>query len=142
MHAAALLQLTYLQSYEQMGVLQLTCLRGCECSTLTIDAMLPSQSLATLNTTITPLTQSRACVLQLVNVARATAGLWVQGAPQPSMCPEKSPPEPCTKLKVVALSISSIDVDNDADVWAAIRSVGTASGRSTEVNGAIGLDFL
>uniref|UniRef100_A0A7S0P484 Uncharacterized protein n=1 Tax=Calcidiscus leptoporus TaxID=127549 RepID=A0A7S0P484_9EUKA len=131
--ATAVLQLTYLQSYEQMGVLRVSCLQGCTCAPLTLDALLPAQTLATLNTTMLTLTQSRACRVRLANVARGP----------PDGCPAKVPPEPCEKLKIVAASVSSIGRATEAEIQEATRSIRAGSTeRSTEVNTAIGLDFL
>ena len=111
-----------------MGTLRLDCVRGCECEAHTIDALLPSQRLATLNTSALRLTQSSACVVRMANVRRADAG-----------CPQ----EPCSKLKVVALSVSSIDALSQEEVQAVMRTIGAAAAeRTEELNTAVGLDFL
>ena len=80
--ASAALALTYLASYERMGVAVVTCVSGCSCTPRTIDALQFAQpasasgsselarnvSIATV--VEVPVTSSRACVVRLVNTPR------------------------------------------------------------------------
>lgn len=73
-------------------MLRLECVGGCSCEPTVIDTLTPDRKFATLDSTAIPVTQSARCRLRLVNVSPAArAGC-------------KAPP--CTKLKLVALSVS------------------------------------
>ena len=86
-----LVQLTYLQSYEQVGLLQVNCEHGCTCGQLRIQALEPTR-LATLNTKLLPVSESSECTLRLTNVSPRKCGT-ARG--------------PCTKIKLVALAIAA-----------------------------------
>ena len=85
------------------------------------------------------LTQSADCRVELRNAPRTADAVGGGGG-----CQRRTPAEPCTKVKVVAISISSVDASSASEVEAVIRSIGSfaADGRTSEVNTAIGLDFL
>lgn len=69
---AAALSITFLQSYEQVGVLQITCLRGCECTQVTVDTRQPDAHFALLNTSELSVSQARECRVRLRNVSPAS----------------------------------------------------------------------
>jgi hypothetical protein len=115
----AMLQLTYLQSYEQVGVLLLECTSGCYCDPHRIQTLEPSR-LATLNTTLWPVSESRKCTLRLTNAS-------------PRYC--ASGRGPCTKIKLVALAVAA--APDSFDVAAAAE----AAARYVQ-RGAVGLEFL
>ena len=52
--AVPVLQLTYLESYEQVGVVTVACHQGCACRNLTVDTLVPSRRFATLSTALSP----------------------------------------------------------------------------------------
>ena len=87
----AMVQLTYLQSYEQVGVLQMECTSGCRCDTQRIQTLNPGR-LATLNTSLWPVSESSSCTLRFTNVSPLQCG---------------STRGPCTKIKLVALAVSA-----------------------------------
>ena len=85
------LQVTYLESYEQVGVLRVTCVRACSCQPLRVDTLEPKRRFATLSTALSgPVTRSPRCVLRVMNES-----------PQPAGNASR------TKVKVVSLAVLS-----------------------------------
>ena len=108
----AMVQLTYLQSYEQVGVLQMECVSGCQCDAQRIQTLNPGR-LATLNTSLWPVTESRTCTLRFTNISPLLCG---------------STPGPCTKIKLVALAVAATPEAFDRN---AATSAATAHVQST-----------
>ena len=96
------LSITYLQAYDQNGLLLAECIRGCECAPLVVDTLMPTKRFATLNTTRLQLTQARNCRIRFSNISppsltrESHAGRQCTG------------PALCTKLKIVSLSVAEI----------------------------------
>lgn len=85
------LQVTFLESYEQVGILRITCVRACSCKPLRVDTLKPQRRFATLSTALSgPVTRSSRCVLRVVN-----------DSPQPIGNASR------TKVKVVSLAVLS-----------------------------------
>ena len=112
------MQLTYLQSYEQVGVLRIECVSGCQCATQRLQTLEPSR-LATLNTTLWQVSESRMCTLRLTNVSPRDCG-EVRG--------------PCTKIKLVALAVAAAP-DH-------FNTSAAAAAAAQHVMSTVGLDFL
>jgi hypothetical protein len=135
-HAAV--QVTYLQSYEQVGVVHIECVRGCSCAMKRLDALVPGR-LATLNTALWRVSEARKCTLRLTNKsppgscgAGSAAGAGVGGA------------APCTKIKLVALAVAAFAA---AAVDGKYRAVGFNASRvqqfaNQQVSSSIELGFL
>ena len=100
-----MLQLSYLQSYEQTGVLRIECVSGCTCPTQTVQTLVRTR-LATLNTTMWRASEAKACALRFTNVS-------------PRLCDGSSTEEHCTKVKVVGLAVGAVDDDFNATAAAA-----------------------
>ena len=115
----AMVQLTYLQSYEQVGVLRIECLDGCTCQTQRLQTLEPSR-LATLNTTLWRVSESRTCTLRLTNVSPRECATGVRG--------------PCSKVKLVALAVAAAPDNFD--------SAAAAAAAAKHVESTVGLDFL
>ena len=94
-HRSTLLQLTYLQSYDEVGVLHVECVTGCTCSAATIDTLLPSAKYAALHRSNVRVSQASRCEVRLTNVGRP--------ARHHSRCPSTG--SPCTKVKLAGLSV-------------------------------------
>ena len=93
--ATAMLQLTYLQSYDECGVLRVECVAGCVCTAATIDTLLPGAKYAALNRSAVRVSQASRCEVRLINVGRPAGG--------GGLCPTAD--SPCTKVKLVGLSV-------------------------------------
>ena len=115
-----MVQLTYLQSYEQVGVLRVECVSGCACPTQRLQTLDPSR-LATLNTMLWHVSESRSCTLRLTNVS-------------PRHCSAAGVRGPCSKLKLVALAVAAAPD--------ALNSSEAAAAAAKRVTSAVGLDFL
>ena len=115
----SMVQLTYLQSYEQVGVLRIECLDGCTCSPQRVQLLEPSR-LATLNTTLWRVSESRSCTLRLTNVSPRQCMSAVRG--------------PCSKIKLVALAVAAAPDSFD--------SAAAAAAAAKHVESTVGLDFL
>ena len=64
------LQLTYLESYEQVGIVRVECTSGCECKPTRVDTLRPRRRFATLSTALTgPVSRSAGCVVRITNVS-------------------------------------------------------------------------
>ena len=62
------IQLTYLLSYEQMGVVRVACHAGCACEPTTVDTLAPNRRFATLNTVLSgAVSRAEHCVLRVSN---------------------------------------------------------------------------
>ena len=102
------LQLTYLQSYEHVGVLRLSCSCGCRCAAKFVDTLLPGAKLATLNTTTLRASASANCCVSFENVS-----------PKDGKCALPSLRGPCLKIKLVSLTVSAFVGNSTADPAAA-----------------------
>ena len=80
-----MLQLSYLQSYEQTGVLRIECVSGCTCPTQTVQTLVRTR-LATLNTTMWRASEAKACALRFTNVS-------------PRLCDGSATEEHCTRSR-------------------------------------------
>ena len=90
--AVPVLQLTYLQSYEQVGIVRVGCHSGCKCSRMKVNTLQPKRRFATLNTALSgAVSRSKRCVLRVSNES-----------PKPT---DGSPPS--TKIKLVSLAVLS-----------------------------------
>lgn len=90
--AVPVLQLTYLQSYESVGVVRVACHRGCTCRSLTVDTLVTARRFATLSTALSaPVTRAAACVLRVSNESPE---------PEPGSAPR-------SKVKLVSLAVLS-----------------------------------
>lgn len=69
---AAALIVTFLQSYEQVGVLQIMCVRGCECAETTVDTRAPGAQFTLMNTSEVLVSQAHECRLRQTNVSPAS----------------------------------------------------------------------
>jgi hypothetical protein len=89
-HTDPVLQLTFLQSYEHVGIVSLRCVRGCTCDPMTVDTLAPTKRFATLATALSgAVSPAKLCVLRVSNAS-----------PRP---PEGAPPR--TKIKLVSLAV-------------------------------------
>ena len=114
----AMVQLTYLQSYEQVGMLRIECVSGCNCTEQRLQTLEPSR-LATLNTSLWRVSESRKCKLRFTNVSPNSCGA-ARG--------------PCTKVKLVALAVAAAPSTLD--------SAAAAAAAAQHIMSAVGLDFL
>jgi hypothetical protein len=135
------LQLTYLQSYEQTGILSIACASGCTCTPQRLDTLMPSR-LATLNTTVWHVSPSRVCLLRFTNVS-----------PEDGTCRDdtvrtqknsSAAAGPCSKIKLVALAVGGATADsgNGAAKLGAAGARGRAELASSHVENAIDLNFI
>ena len=75
------LTVTFLQSYEQVGMLQIECVEGCTCTETMIDTRAPSAQFALLSTSDVLVSQAHTCRLRLINVSpvsRAPGGTKIK----------------------------------------------------------------
>lgn len=93
------LWLTYLQSYDQTGVVRIDCISGCHCEPQTLQTLVHDR-LATLNTTLWHVSESARCTLRFTNISPRTCT-----AAQPAA--DGSTP-PCTKVKLVSLAVGAV----------------------------------
>ena len=69
------LQVTFLESYEQVGILRVSCVRACTCAPLHVDTLQPRRRFATLSTALSgPVTRAERCVLRVTNESPAPMG--------------------------------------------------------------------
>ena len=69
------LQVTYLESYEQVGILHVACAQECTCQPLRIDTLQPRRRFATLSTALSgAVTRSERCILRVSNVSPPPKG--------------------------------------------------------------------
>ena len=92
---------------------------GCSCAAQQVQTLEPSR-LATLNTTLWRVSESRACTLRLTNVSPRECGKSVRG--------------PCTKIKLVALAVAAA---SDS-----FNSSAAAAAAAKHVMSTVNLDFL
>ena len=98
--------------------MKVQCVSGCNCSEQRVQTLEPSR-LATLNTTLWRVSESRSCTLRLTNVSPRDCGA-VRG--------------PCTKIKLVALAVAA--APDALDVGAA------AAAAAKHVTSTVDLNFL
>ena len=68
------LQLTYLQSYEQVGIVRIACHKRCTCAPLVVDTLRPKHRFATLNTALSgAVSRAARCVLRVSNESPSPA---------------------------------------------------------------------
>lgn len=88
-HLAPALQIMYLRSYEQTGILKIECTSGCRCTPWQIDTLEPKRRFATLDTAMSPpISRARSCMLAFTNISPHPRG----GVPR-------------TKLKIVSIAV-------------------------------------
>ena len=68
------LTVTFLQSYEQVGMVRFTCVRGCECAETTVDTLAPAAQFALMSTSEILVSQAHECRLRLTNVSPVSRG--------------------------------------------------------------------
>lgn len=91
------LKLTYLESYEQAGVVHISCHETCTCSAQSLDTLNPDSRYALMKSYSFDISQHPSCKLQLQNVSPGTNSRDLH------LCPTRR--GPCTKLKVAGLAI-------------------------------------
>ena len=100
----ATVQVTYLQSYEQAGVMQLACVQGCVCDVVTVDTLQPHYPHAFMNSSSFRTSQTRNCRLRVRNVSPSASDRHSQRVQE---CPEER--GPCTKIKLVGVAVLQSD---------------------------------
>ena len=108
-----------------MGVLRIECVKSCTCVTQVVHTLVPSR-LATLNTTLWQVSQSRRCTIRLTNISPRKCDTDADGTAVAR--------GPCSKIKIVTLAVAgAVDVSN-VNLHAQTQS--------QQVEGSVNLDFL
>ena len=73
-HAQAAIQLDYLQSYQHMGILRVSCAEGCACEDTTIDAHFSGAKVSVHVSRCIVVTPAQRCVLRLETLQETSSG--------------------------------------------------------------------